>query len=110
MAPLTTPSVSVGAVTADTAAQVATAAFVVGGGAGHLVTRVFRRRQATRDIMQGLVWAIGGTPASELGPARPGLMQLMQELTKQVGDLQDWTKRHDELHARPGHEKEGPTP
>ena len=35
MAPLTTPSVSVGAVTADTAAQVATAAFVVGGGAGH---------------------------------------------------------------------------
>ena len=58
--------------------------------------------------MQGLVWAIGGTPASELGPARPGLMQLMQELTKQVGDLQDWTKRHDDFHEKQGHETEPP--
>ena len=108
MAPLATPSGTVGTVTADTAAQVATAAFVVGGGAGHLVTRVVRRRQATRDIMQGLVWSVGGRPANELGPAQPGLIQLVQNLTEQVGDLQGWTRQHDEFHRRPGHEREVP--
>lgn len=94
--------------TPDTVAQVATAAFVVGGGAGHVLGRLIRRRSSARDIMQGLVWSVGGRPANELGPAQPGLIQLVQTLTEEVGDLRGWTRRHDDWHRLPGHEKEVP--
>ena len=63
------------------------AAFLIGGALGNWVERSWRKREKTRDILQGLVWVVGGKPADELTPAIAGLVQQVVDLAKDVGKL-----------------------
>ena len=72
----------------------------VGVGLGHLSSRVWRRHEHTRDILQGLVWAVGGKPADNLGPRQPGLVDEVRELAEQVTAVRDRIDRHENWHER----------
>lgn len=94
------PAASVGSVTPSAVGELASATFLVGGATGHLISRLLRRRQATRDVLQGLAWAVGGKPQTDFSPAVPGLLQQVEVLSDRVASLDGWAQRHDEFHQR----------
>ena len=86
-----------------TDSEVATAALAVGGSVGHVIGRWRRRQQDTRSVLQGLVWAVGGKPADELGPRVPGLVDQVRELAAETGAVRERMGRHEAAHDRREH-------
>lgn len=80
--------------------EAAAASLSAGIGIGHLTGRLWHRHKRTRDVLQGLVWAVGGKAADELGPRQPGLVDEVRELAEQVGAVRDRIDRHESWHAK----------
>lgn len=73
---------------------------LIGAVVGGLLTRVRNERKHDREeqahvtsTIQQLVWAVGGAPATEISPARPGLVGLVDKLTDRLDDHEEWHER-----------------
>jgi hypothetical protein len=58
----------------------------VGIGAGRWTKRLFAERGARREEDESLRHSITGWPADQFSPARPGLLQTMEQLSRQFAD------------------------
>lgn len=79
-----------------------------GGVIDRLVLRALRQRHAKNDIWQQMVWAMIGKDATQWSPRVKGVIEMVQDLAKEVGAVKNWTYRHDEFHERKGHETMDP--
>lgn len=67
---------------------------------GHFSSSIWSRREHKKDILQGLVWAVGGKPPTNLGPRQPGLVDAVKELAEQMTVIRDRLERHESWHER----------